>query len=102
MALRNQSGSWAQTHQRNPRAMRSRIAVQSILGLRKSSVMKKTTATTETTVRIAPGTSERRKSRIRTQKGTLGCGVERSRLPHCEQAWAFRGFGWSLGQSFMS
>jgi hypothetical protein len=54
--------------------------------------MNRMTVAIETTVRIAPGTSERRKSKIRTQKGTLGCGVERSWLPHFEQTVAFRGF----------
>lgn len=78
MALRNQSGSCAQTHQRKPRAMRSKIEAPSISGLRNRAVMKKMTVAMETTMRIAPGTSERRKRNIRAQKGTFGCGVERS------------------------
>src|SRR6266568_1079765 len=32
--------------------------------------------------------------------GILGCGVEKSRLPHCEHVWAERGFEWRRPQSF--
>jgi hypothetical protein len=35
-------------------------------------------------------------------KDTLGCGVERSRLPHREQMSALRGFTCSRGQNFVS
>jgi hypothetical protein len=49
-----------------------------------------------------PGIRDMKNKRMVAQKGTLGCGVDRSGLPHPEQACALRGFTCSLGQSLMS
>ena len=73
----------------------------SMSGRLKSSRKKRKTTVIEMSARRNPGSSERKNKRIDAQKGTLGCGVERSRLPHWEQAWAFLGFGCILGQSFV-
>ena len=52
--------------------------------------------------RKAPGKMERTKPRSGAHAGRRGCGVERSLLPHCEQASAVRGFICLRGQSFQS
>ena len=62
---------------------------------------KKAMAAMETIASIRPGTRDRKNRRMVAQKGTLGCGVDNSRLPQREQASALRGFTCSLGQSFM-
>lgn len=61
--------------------------------------MTKNTAAMEMIERSSPGTNDRKNRSTVAQVGTLGCGVESSRLPHWEQSSAFLGFTWSLGQS---
>jgi hypothetical protein len=50
----------------------------------------------------AAETISMRAAKILHNTGIFGCGVERSRLPHWEQASAILGFTWSFGQSLTS
>ena len=99
MAFRNQSGNSDQIQERVPAAMDRKTIARSILGLSKMALSKRTTTAKDRMMRMKPGTRDNRKTTSLTQKGTFGCGVDKSWLPHCEQTSAFRGFEWSLGHS---
>ncbi len=70
--------------------------------LESASFRNNTAKTSERKTRAEPMANVTKMMTALALKGTLGCGVERSRLPHCEQTSACRGFTCSLGQSFMS
>jgi hypothetical protein len=96
--FRNQSGNWLQSHHRtatrSPRPSRAFCA---------SGVANTSRSTRrERQAKKTPRQRRVRNSRTRHATDTLGCGVERSWLPHWEQTSATRGFGWCLGQSFTS
>jgi hypothetical protein len=102
MASRKRSGISVHPHQSTPRMSWRMVRARSVSGPLRKCRMKNATATIENAARIRPGMTESKNKRMVAQNGTLGWGVDSSRLPQWEHALALRGFTWSFGQSLMS
>jgi hypothetical protein len=102
IASRKKSGISVHPHHSVPRRIWRTTRARTVSGLLSRCRRKYTIAAMEKTARSRPGTSVITNRRIVAQNGTFGCGVDNSRLPQWEQAWALRGFTCSLGQSLMS
>src|SRR5438046_2742477 len=89
------------THQSIPSTTCKTVTASSVSGLLRKCLIKNLMATIEKTARTKPGMRYSTTRRKVAQNGTLGCGVDKSRLPQREQASAFRGFTCNFRQSLM-
>src|SRR5258708_3136401 len=102
MASRNQRGICNQIHQRMARAITGPARVAMIPGLELISTTIASKTVSDAITKMLPGMMESTNCRSGAHNGTLGCGVENSRLPHWEHACAVRGLGCLRGQSLRS